>query len=104
MLKKVKSCWVLEYKGFDVLGDNEAIFITFSKRNTAMTFFFEVINKLQRQFPSLSWRADTEKEKDPKKIYYSITAMTNPTIYVRCYKSIHYEDPSFDVTKLPFIK
>lgn len=84
---KKDYCWVLTYKGTNVLTERRPTIITFKTKYAALRVYQAVAKKLKRLFPKLDWKEEGGNPTNNKIKCYSVEAVTNPDIYVKAYKS-----------------
>ncbi len=86
---KNDSCWVVTYRGTNVLTEKRPAILTFKTKYEALKVFQSVVGKLKKTYKKLSWTEDIKNPNNNKIKVYSLEATTNPDIYVKAYKSKH---------------
>lgn len=84
-------CWVVTYKGTNILTQRRPTILTFKTKYQALKVFKKVSEKLKRTFPRLDWKEDVGNPNNNKIKSYTIEALTNSDIYIKAYKSKHTE-------------
>ena len=88
---KKDYCWILTYKGTNILTQVKPVILTFKTKWGALQVFEAKAKKIKKLFPKLEWVEVGGNPNNNKIQEYSIEALTNPDIYVKAYKSTLHE-------------